>query len=105
MKGSDTGGSRGGWDDRQLRRFDLMKAVYDGKRLATFRRRLGAALILVGAPVAIFGQAESPAIQHVLTILALIWCALVLPMVRLLCAEWYNTRRIEELERVVRTDG
>jgi hypothetical protein len=93
-------------DSEERRRIlsDLARATYAGKRLASYRRVLGALLVTVGAPVIALNSSTSPAIRHAITILALVWLALVLPMVRLLCTEWQNNRLTEHLRVLVYTD-
>jgi hypothetical protein len=87
--------------DRQASLSDLNRATYEANRLASFRRVLGAFLIILGAPVMALGQSASPTLRHALTILALSWLALVVPMVRLLYLEWHKRRLADNLGALV----
>ena len=80
---------------------ELLRATYDGKRLASFRRVLTALLIATGTPVLVLSRSSEPAIRHLLMILTLVWLALLLPTVRLLCTEWQNQRLTERLQALV----
>jgi hypothetical protein len=84
-------------DEREDALAQLRSETFDAKRLASFRRALGSALIIVGTPVIVLGHSVDPTIRRVLTVLAFVWLALVLPMVRLLCFEWQLRRRIDRL--------
>jgi hypothetical protein len=87
--------------DRQTDQWRLNEAIYEAKRVASFRRALGGVLMVLGTPVVIFSRSTDPTIKHALTILAFVWVALVLPMVRLLFLEWHNRRRTDDLRGLV----
>ena len=91
------------WDtrERQRRLSELVRAAYAGKRLAALRRGLTAALVLVGAPVIVLGRTSEGTTRRVLTVLGVIWLAMVLPMIRLLCAEWRNRRIMDDLQAIL----
>jgi hypothetical protein len=65
------------------------------RRLARFRRILGACMIVTGTPVVALYRAESPTIRHALALLAIAWLSMVLPMIRLVCLEWQHNRALE----------
>ena len=88
-------------DDPRENRSQLWRARYDGNRLSVFRRRLTAILIATGTPVVVFERSGDPGIRRLLTILAIVWLAMFLPMIRLLCLEWQNRRLIESLQALV----
>jgi hypothetical protein len=46
----------------------------------------------------------APSTTRAITILALIWLGLVLPMVGLICVEWQNKRLAERLRVLIHTD-
>lgn len=100
---SSYAGARPG-EERKKNLADLLRATYDGRRLAWFRRVLGALLIITGAPAIVLIECGSPILRRATVILALIWLFLVLPMVRLLCLEWRNTRLTERLRVLVDSD-
>jgi hypothetical protein len=68
---------------------------WTSRRLALFRKLLGAFILVTGAPVVALYRAESSAIRHVLLVLAVLSLSMVLPMVRLLCFEWRHNHRFE----------
>ena len=82
----------------------LFRATHEGRSLASFRRIIGALLIVIGAPLIVLGQFPNSTTQRAVTLLALLWLFLVLPMVRVLCMEWQNNRLIERLRVLVDTD-
>ena len=86
---------------RRESRSQLLRARYDGTRLAAFRRRLTAILVATGTPVVVFERSGDPGIRRLLTILAVVWLAMFLPMIRLLFQEWQNHRLIESLQVLV----
>ena len=92
-------------DERELAFAQLRSAKFDAKRLASFRRALGTALIVVGTPVVVLGHSVDPTVRRVLTVLALVWLGLVLPMVRLLCFEWQVRRRADRLVAFLHGQG
>jgi hypothetical protein len=68
---------------------------WTARRLARFRNRLAAAMMITGAPVMALYRAESPTVRHVVMVLAILWLSMVLPMARLLCLEWQTNRALE----------
>jgi hypothetical protein len=88
-------------DARPVGRLDLVRAIYDGKRLASFRRVLGALLLATGVPILVLSRSTDSKIRRVLTVLATIWLLLVLPMVRVLVMEWQNRRVTDRLRAIV----
>jgi len=89
------------FDERRTHQSELFRARYDGKRLAGLRRVLTALLIVAGTPVVMLERTVDPGVQRSLTYLAIVWLAMCLPMIRLLCAEWRNRRLVENLEALV----
>lgn len=88
-------------DERRRALFELSHATYEGKKLASFRRVLGTLLVITGAPVMVLSRSADPTIRLLLTILALVWFGLLLPMVRQLCVEWQNRRVVDRLHASV----
>ena len=66
--------------------------------MSVFRRRVTAVLIAAGTPVVVLERSVDPGIRWLQTILAIVWLAMFLPMIRLLCLEWQNRRLIESLQ-------
>jgi len=91
-------------EERRRNLADLLRATYDGRRLSWFRRVLGALLIITGAPAVVLIECGGSIFRRATVILALLWLFLVLPMVRLLCLEWRNTRLTERLRVLVYSD-
>jgi hypothetical protein len=77
--------------------YRINQAIYDAKRLASFRLALGTMLIGLGAPVLILGRSTDPRIRSTLAILSILWLMLLLPMVRLLFVESRNRRLLTNL--------
>jgi hypothetical protein len=88
-------------EERQRNLSELLHATSEGKKLASFRRVLGTLLVITAAPVMVLSRSADPTIRRALTILALVWLAMVLPMVRLLCVEWQNRRVVDRLHTSV----
>jgi hypothetical protein len=82
---------------RRETRYRLNQAAYDVKRLASFRRVLGITLVVVQTPVLVFSRSTDPTVKRLLVALAIIWLALVLPMMRVLFVEWHNRLLLERL--------
>jgi len=87
---------------RREARERLNQAAYDAKRLAAFRRTLGVILIVVQTPVLVFGRSTDPTVKRLLLALSIAWLVLVVPMLRLLFAEWHNLHLLEGLTARVR---
>jgi hypothetical protein len=83
--------------ERELAVGRLNGFAYVGRRLARIRRILGAFLIIFGTPVVVLIRSTDPAVRHTLVGLALAWLALFVPMGGLLCVEWRNSRRADDL--------
>ncbi len=76
---------------------NLLRARYDGRKLASLRRAAGAFLVGVGSLVVVLSQCVEGRIGRAMTILTAVWLCALLTMIGVLQREWRNRVRMEAL--------